>query len=65
VFEKIEFSLGQTVETKVQVVQKFRSLIQPHFETVLDTLLSKRDALIVKSSDDLLDISQEVLQAPS
>jgi hypothetical protein len=63
-FEKIIFSLGYSEDTKLQVVHKFRSLIQSHFETVLDMILLKSNFLVVKTSDDLVDISQEVFLAP-
>jgi BMFP domain-containing protein YqiC len=57
------FYLGQTKETKHQVVQKFRYLIQSRFESILDNILSKSD--VVRAHEVLWDISQEVLTASS
>jgi hypothetical protein len=64
-FEKIDFSLGSSEDTKLMIVQKCWSLVQSRFENVWDMILLKSDSLVVKTSDELVDISQEVLLAPS
>jgi hypothetical protein len=56
-FEKIGFSLDHSEDTKLQVVQKFRSLIQSHFKNILDIILSKSNYLVVRIADELVDIS--------
>jgi hypothetical protein len=43
-------------------VKKFRSLIQSRFESILDNVLVKIDSN--RTQDDLLDISEEILNAP-
>jgi hypothetical protein len=43
-------------------VKKFRSLIQSRFESILDNILVKIDSN--RTQDDLLDISEEILNAP-
>jgi hypothetical protein len=64
-FEKVRFSLGHKEEIRLQVVQKFHSLLKSRFKKVMSDLHEqhKIDLALALIDRNLVDISSEVLDA--
>jgi hypothetical protein len=64
-FEKVRFSLGHKEEIRLQVVQKFCSLLKSRFKKVMSDLHEqhKIDLALALIDRNLVDISSEVLDA--